>query len=99
MKPEVRILVSSCKGDVCFSFIVRAPGIDGAVATRGGCSRLCSALREKGYLGELRFHLGDCSCGLPIASGLPRDSKVAAEAYLMLAGMVVEQLARLLASS
>ena len=95
MKPEARILVSSCKGDVCFTFIVRAPGIDAAVAARGGCSGLCSALREEGYLGELRFHLGDCSCGLPPAPGLPRASRAAAQAYLRLAVMVAEKLAGL----
>ncbi|MCE4625596.1 MAG: hypothetical protein F7C35_07030 [Desulfurococcales archaeon] len=68
MKPEARVLLSSCGQvfgqELCLALILRGSGVDGAVSGRG-CRDLCKNAEEKGYSGELRYALGDCSCGLP----------------------------------
>lgn len=66
MKEEARILVSACRGTWCFSYIVRGRGVDGAAAGTG-CKPLCERISYLGFMGELRYHYGACSCGLPEA--------------------------------
>ena len=68
MKREARVLASSCTGRVCIGIVVRGPGLDG-LAVAPTCTALCLRLEEKGYLYELRYAMGDCTCGLP---GPPR---------------------------
>ncbi len=63
MKEEARIFVSKCNPDICIGVIVRGIGVDGVVSGKN-CREACSQLSEKGYLGELRYFIGDCSCGL-----------------------------------
>ena len=64
MKSEVRILSSSCSSEICVGFIIRGKGIDGIIIGRG-CEGLCERLEKRGFLGELRYSFGDCSCGFP----------------------------------
>lgn len=64
MKNEVRILSSHCYSKICTGFIIRGKGIDGVVMGIG-CRGLCKRLEERGFLGELRYSFGACSCGLP----------------------------------
>ncbi|BAF34731.1 hypothetical protein APE_0442a [Aeropyrum pernix K1] len=84
MKREARILASACVGGVCFAYIVRGPGVDGAVSSLEGCSGLCQRASERGYMGELRYSHGSCSCGLPT----PPGRSEAAEAYRRLAASI-----------
>ncbi len=69
MKPEARVLVSKCYGGLCLGIVVRLDDVDGAAAGCG-CEGLCESLEDKGYMGELRYAIGDCRCGLPLP---PRD--------------------------
>ncbi len=82
MKPEARVLAAKCYRDICLALILRGREVDGAIAGRG-CEDLCRAAREKGYMGELRFHAGDCSCGLPRVPG----RHLPAESFLLAASM------------
>ncbi|MEB3816523.1 MAG: hypothetical protein LRS46_01075 [Desulfurococcales archaeon] len=70
MKPEVRILVSACGRSVCAGFIVRGESVDGMVSG-STCSSLCGEVMDKGYWGELRYAVGDCTCGLPVLDRQP----------------------------
>ena len=91
MKSEVRILASSCAGKVCSGFVLRGRGVDG-VALGLGCAGLCLRLSEKGFLGELRYSVGDCSCGLPSP---PRVTE-ASTLYLSFARKVSERVEELM---
>jgi hypothetical protein len=71
LKSEVRILASSCVEGICTGFVVRGDGIDGVVIGTG-CTGLCLRLSERGFLGELRYSVGDCTCGLPEPPRLTR---------------------------
>jgi len=64
LKSEARILVSTCDSGGCLAVILRGNGVDGA-AYAGSCASLCMRVAEKGYMGELRYSIGDCTCGLP----------------------------------
>ncbi len=68
MKREARVLYSHCantsSGPLCVGFILRERGIDGIVVAPD-CSELCVEASRRGYMGELRFSAGECSCGLP----------------------------------
>ncbi len=64
MKSETRILVSTCKDPLCAAFVLRGDSVDG-VAIGIGCIGLCLRLSEEGFLGELRYAIGKCNCGLP----------------------------------
>ncbi len=65
MKKEARVLASSCAGGFCCGYIVRGLGVDGFIASSGGCDGLCRRASELGFMEELRYHYGDCRCGLP----------------------------------
>jgi len=64
LKPEARILASACTTNACLALILRGIDVDGAVAA-SSCKDLCRRLEAKGFMGELRYAVGDCSCGLP----------------------------------
>ena len=64
MKREARGLASSCTRRVCVGIVVRGPGLDG-LAVAPSCAALCLRLEERGYLYELRYAVGECTCGLP----------------------------------
>ncbi len=64
MKIEARILMSRCSPDLCVSAILRGRGFD-AIVIAGGCRELCERLVEEGYMDELRYSTGDCTCNLP----------------------------------
>jgi len=66
LKPEARILVSSCTGRMCLAIVLRGIDVDGAVAGED-CEDLCRRLEQRGYMGEARYSYGDCTCGLPPA--------------------------------
>ncbi len=68
MKREARILVSWCHEGYCLGVVLRGMDFDGAVSGRG-CEGLCRDARRRGYMGELRYHAGVCSCGLPKVPG------------------------------
>ena len=87
MKSEARILSSSCNSEICVGFIIRGKGIDGVVIGRG-CEGLCKRLEKRGFLGELRYSFGDCSCGLPEP---PRTTRIVI-LYRMFARKVSEKL-------
>ena len=93
LKPETRILVSSCIGELCCGYVIRGVGVDGAVIGMG-CEGLCSRLVELGYMGELRFYYGSCCCGLKKASLdlLPHQLKNSVGYYLALSSSVCERL-------
>ncbi|MEM0340353.1 MAG: hypothetical protein QXN05_02730 [Acidilobaceae archaeon] len=63
MKPEVRILLSRCSEDICASIVLRGVSFD-ALVLAFSCAELCERLRKEGYVGELRYALGDCTCGV-----------------------------------
>ncbi len=63
MKSEARILVSACTIDSCVGVVLRGIGIDGAVSG-SSCAELCRDAAKHGFLGETRYFLGDCPCGL-----------------------------------
>ena len=65
MKAEARILVSTCSSikSICVGAVVRGLGVD-VIEVSKNCSSLCAALDKKGYLGELRYYWGECSCEL-----------------------------------
>lgn len=64
MKREARILLSACEDSVCCGLVLRGEGFDTVLLARG-CEELCSRAKERGYMDELRYQLGDCDCGLP----------------------------------
>jgi hypothetical protein len=64
LKIEARILMSRCSPDLCVSAILRGRGFD-AIVIAGGCRELCERLAEEGYMDELRYSTGDCTCNLP----------------------------------
>lgn len=64
MKREVRILVSSSYNGWIVGLVVRGPSIDGLVVARS-CAGACLELSRLGYMGELRYAIGPCTCGLP----------------------------------
>ncbi|BAN89791.1 hypothetical protein [Aeropyrum camini] len=85
MKPEARVLASACAREACFAYIVRGRGVDGAVSSLSGCSSLCQRAWDRGYMGELRYGCGSCSCGLPSP---PSRGQGAWEAYSRLAAAI-----------
>jgi len=73
LKPETRILVTVCHRNVgCLGVVMRGQGVDGA-CSGSSCLELCSHLARRGFFGELRYALGDCTCGYPPP---PRDGIV-----------------------
>ncbi|MCE4603738.1 MAG: hypothetical protein F7B20_02085 [Aeropyrum sp.] len=90
MKAEARILVSKCSGEMCFSYIVRGRGVDGALLAPD-CELICKKAIERGFYGELRFYFGDCSCGLKES---PRIGG-AVKSYHDLAGWVVAEITKM----
>lgn len=64
MKIEARILVSRCSHDLCASVILRGRAFDTLILARD-CLNLCETLKSRGYMYELRYSTGDCSCNLP----------------------------------
>jgi len=64
LKPEARIVVSSCTRSKCLAIVLRGIDVDGAVAGED-CEDLCRRLEQRGYMGEARYAYGDCTCGLP----------------------------------
>jgi len=71
LKPETRILVSSCTRSTCLAVVLRGIDVDGAVAGVD-CGEVCRRLEERGYMGEVRYAYGDCMCGLPQAPSTAR---------------------------
>ncbi len=67
-KRETRILISKCYDNICLGIIKRDKDIDGAVSGKS-CKELCLDAEKRGYMGELRYAIGDCRCGLPIPRG------------------------------
>jgi hypothetical protein len=64
VKREQRILASRCCSEkLCIALIARGRGRDAVLAGRD-CRELCTRAEEKGFLGETRFYVGDCDCGL-----------------------------------
>ncbi len=89
-KAEARILASKCVGNYCCGYIVRWPGVDGfLVAT--SCSELCITAKARGYMDELRYHYGECSCDLPKA---PLTLLPKAEVYAKIAGDICSKMGR-----
>ncbi|MEM1873906.1 MAG: hypothetical protein QXS85_00500 [Acidilobaceae archaeon] len=68
MKPEARVLLSRCSDDVCASVIARGRSFDSLILAES-CAELCARLEREGYAGELRYALGDCTCGAPAPPG------------------------------
>jgi len=64
LKIEARVLVSRCSLNLCASAILRGRGFDALLITRS-CSELCERLKLEGYMDELRYSTGDCTCNLP----------------------------------
>ncbi len=64
MKREARILVSSSSNGWVVGLVVRGLSIDGLVVARS-CAGACLELSRLGYMGELRYAIGPCTCGLP----------------------------------
>ena len=93
-KREARVLASKCVGPVCCGYVVRGGGVDGFSAGCG-CEDLCRRLREKGFMGELRYFMGECGCGLPQA---PKHLVMSAEPYGRLAEAVCKSLLEALES-
>lgn len=88
MKREARVLASMCRGRVCVAIVVRGPGVDGALASCTGCDGLCREAARRGYMGELRYHLGLCSCGLPVYPGsIPWVEELLSDTLDALAGL------------
>ena len=71
MKIEARILLSKCSQDLCASAILRGRGFD-ALLIAVSCLELCRRLELEGYMEELRYSIGDCSCNLPAPPRAPR---------------------------
>jgi len=69
LKIEARILLSKCSQDLCASAILRGRGFD-ALLIAVSCLELCRRLELEGYMEELRYSIGDCSCNLPPPRGL-----------------------------
>lgn len=65
IKREARILVSKCYCSRCIGVVLRGGDVDGAVSGYS-CRQLCRRIESRGFLGELRYALGDCKCGLPL---------------------------------
>ncbi|MEB2836548.1 MAG: hypothetical protein GSR80_001718 [Desulfurococcales archaeon] len=70
MKSETRILVSACTASSCVGIVLRGTGVDGAVSG-SSCAELCRDAARRGLLGETRYFLGDCPCGLREAPLVP----------------------------
>ena len=64
MKREARVSASACIDELCSAVVVRLNSIDGIALSACGCEGLCARLREEGYLSEVRYSLGPCSCGV-----------------------------------
>ena len=87
-KREARVLASKCFDTVCCGYVVRGSGVDGfSIGCR--CEGLCRRLGEKGFMGELRYYVGECNCNLPEA---PSHLAKTAEAYSRLAETVCKSL-------
>jgi hypothetical protein len=64
LKPETRLLIVACtENNLCLAVITRGFGLDGIVAG-SDCDEMCLNLRRGGFLGELKYCLGPCCCGL-----------------------------------
>ncbi len=72
MKEEARVLITSCteteRTRLCLGIILRGAGVDGAVSGHS-CKELCVDAEKRGFMGELRYSLGPCRCGLPSPPG------------------------------
>lgn len=90
MKRESRILFSSQHGGWVVGVVARGESLDGVVVSTS-CAGLCLRLSELGYMGELRYSVGPCTCGLPRPPGIPRGASKAGE----LARLAAEAAARL----
>lgn len=64
MKEEARVLVTGAYSGWVAALVVRGRSLDGVVVA-GSCAGACFELAEAGYMGELRYALGPCTCGLP----------------------------------
>ncbi len=64
MKREARILVSASSLGCYAALVLRGPAIDGA-SVASSCASLCLDLAGQGFLGEARYAVGPCACGLP----------------------------------
>lgn len=72
LKAEARILVSKCTSRLCASIVTRGRGFDTIILALN-CKDLCERLEREGYIYELRYSIGDCSCNLPQP---PRTSRI-----------------------
>ncbi len=72
MKREARILVSSFSDGWVVGLVVRGQSVDGVVVARS-CAGACLELSRLGYMGELRYAIGPCTCGLPEPPRLPPE--------------------------
>ncbi|MGC9071609.1 MAG: hypothetical protein ACP5HK_02795 [Acidilobus sp.] len=66
MKKEARVVATFCEGELCAGVVVRLDSVDGIALSTCGCGDLCERLSETGYLGEVRYELGLCRCGLEV---------------------------------
>ena len=64
MKREARIVITASYGGCYAALVVRGESLDG-VSVASSCAGLCLDLASRGFLGEARYALGPCTCGLP----------------------------------